>query len=138
MASVSAAKFIISFTDPNLDPKSDPEDAAELERLTQSVYQEANQLLQDLDEEGEVKLVRASEVPEGSKAGAGAIIWGVLTAEVSIQNIQALLGFIGDKLNGKPIKVKVKANGREVEIEAHSRQQLLEAERIAKELLESE
>jgi hypothetical protein len=39
------------------------------------------------------------------------------------------LGFVGDRLGNKPIKIKVKlADGREMEIEASSREELRAAE----------
>jgi hypothetical protein len=59
----------------------------------------------------------------------------VLTAEVSIKNVKGFLSFLGDRLGDKPMKISIKAGDKEVNIEAKSRQELLEAERIAKDLL---
>jgi hypothetical protein len=60
---------------------------------------------------------------------------GFITTKVSIQNIKGFLSFLGDRLGDKPIKVSVKVGDKEVIIEAKSRQELLESEKIAKNLL---
>jgi hypothetical protein len=59
----------------------------------------------------------------------------VLSAEVSIKNVKSFLGFLGDRLGDKPIKISIKVGNKEVNIEAKSQRELLESERIAKELL---
>ncbi|MDB9484070.1 hypothetical protein PN476_15780, partial [Dolichospermum circinale CS-537/05] len=58
-----------------------------------------------------------------------------ITAKVSIQNIKGFLSFLSDRLGDKPIKVSVKVGDKEVIIEAKSPQELLETEKIAKNLL---
>lgn len=60
---------------------------------------------------------------------------GFITTKVSIQNIKGFVSFLGDRLGDKPIKVSVKVGDKEVIIEAKSRQELLESEKIAKNLL---
>jgi len=55
---------------------------------------------------------------------AGAILFGLLTAEVSVANFKKLGAFLSDRLGNKPIKLKVKApDGREMELEASSQQE---------------
>ena len=97
----------------------------------------ASKLLRELRDSDEVeKADRAEDLnPEaGSKPGFATLI-GVLTAQVSIKNIKTFLAFLGDRLGDKPIKVSVKVGDKEVIIEAKSRQELLETEKIAKNLL---
>ncbi|MBD2611964.1 hypothetical protein H6G94_11865 [Nostoc punctiforme FACHB-252] len=99
----------------------------------------ANKLLREIRELDEVeKAERAEDLNQeaGSKSGFATLI-GVLTAEVSMKNVKSFLGFLGDRLSDKPIKINVKAGDKEVNIEAKSRQELLESERVAKELLEA-
>ncbi len=60
---------------------------------------------------------------------------GVLTTEVSVENIKKVLGFIGDRLGDKPMIIKVKVGDQEVEIEAKSRQELAEAQKVVNDLL---
>jgi hypothetical protein len=97
----------------------------------------ANKLLRELRDLDEVeKADRAEDLnPEaGSKPGFATLI-GMLTAEVSIKNVTGFLSFLGDRLGDKPIKIIVKVGDKEVNIEAKSRQELLESERIVKALL---
>jgi hypothetical protein len=46
------------------------------------------------------------------------------------------LGFIGDRIPNKPVVIQVKVGEQEVEIEAKSRKQLEDAQRVARQLLE--
>ncbi|WP_445635711.1 Sugar ABC transporter permease [Nostoc sp. DSM 114161] len=97
----------------------------------------ANKLLREIRDLDDVeKADRAEDLnPEtGSKPGF-ATLTGVLTAEVSMKNVKGFLSFLGDRLGDKPIKINVKLGDKEVNIEAKSRQELLETERLAKELL---
>ena len=97
----------------------------------------ANKLLREIRELDEVeKADRAEDLnPEaGSKPGFATLI-GFLTAEVSMKNVTSFLGFLGDRLGDKPIKITVKVGDKEVNIEAKSRKELLEGERLAKDLL---
>jgi hypothetical protein len=47
--------------------------------------------------------------PAGNKA-VGAILVGLLTAEVSPVNVKKLLGFLGNHLGGKTIELEVEAD----------------------------
>ena len=99
----------------------------------------ATNLLQELRGLDEVEKADRAEYlnPEpGGKLGFATLI-GVLTAEVSIKNIKTFLAFLGDRLGDKPIELTVKVGDKEVSIKAKSRQELLESEKIAKNLLAS-
>jgi len=61
--------------------------------------------------------------PEGNKAIGGMLV-GLLTAQVSPVNAQKLMGFLGDRLGGKPIELAVEANGKKLTVKAHSREEL--------------
>ncbi|MBD2201286.1 hypothetical protein H6G33_01540 [Calothrix sp. FACHB-1219] len=116
-------KFTFAVDDPELD-----------DNRRQQI---AIKLLREIRELDEVeKADRAEDLnPEaGSKLGFATLI-GVLTAEVSLKNVKAFLSFLGDRLGDKPMKVTVKVGDKQVNIEAKSRTELLEIERIAKELL---
>ncbi|MGB7443012.1 MAG: hypothetical protein WA919_18260 [Coleofasciculaceae cyanobacterium] len=42
---------------------------------------------------------------------------GILTAEINAKNIKTLVRFLGDRLFGKTIKVKVEGKGKKLELE---------------------
>jgi hypothetical protein len=116
-------KFTLNFNDPALD---DEERDEEVQKLLPQ--------LQDLDE------VEASRVvdphpPEGNKS-IGALLIGVLTAEVNVANCKKVLGFLGDRLGGKPIELEVEANGRKLKVTAHSREELEAAMKAAQEFVD--
>ncbi len=96
----------------------------------------ANKLLREIRDLDEVeKADRGSDLnPEAGSKGFATLI-GVLTAEVSMKNVKSFLGFLSDRLADKPIKINIKVGDKEVNIEAKSRKELLESERIAKDLL---
>ncbi|MDB9352212.1 hypothetical protein [Nodularia spumigena] len=117
-------QFTFAVDDPELDDES-----------RQKI---ANKLLREIRDLDEVeKADRAEDLnPEaGSKPGFATLI-GMLTAEVSIKNVKGFLSFLGDRLGDKPIKIIVEVGEKKVNIEAKSRQELLESERIVKALLE--
>jgi hypothetical protein len=120
---------IIKFTFAVCDPELDDERCQKL----------ANKLLREIRDLDEVEKADRTEDlnPEaGSKALFTTLI-GVLTAEVSMKNVKSFLSFLGDRLGDKPIKISVKVGDKEkeVNIEAQSRKELLESERVAKNLL---
>ncbi|NJL10310.1 MAG: sugar ABC transporter permease [Calothrix sp. SM1_7_51] len=112
MVHASRVKVTVALTDPTQD---------EEEKET-----EINQLLweiRELDEVEAVNRVVNPNPPEGSKALGGFLV-GLLNAEVNMANTKKLFGFLGDRLGNKPLKLKVKApDGRELEVEASSRQE---------------
>ncbi|NJR17868.1 MAG: hypothetical protein HC785_20520 [Calothrix sp. CSU_2_0] len=116
-------KFTFAVDDPELDDERRQKIATKLLRE-----------IRELDEVEKADRVEDLNPEAGSKPGFATLI-GVLTAEVSIKNVKGFLSFLGDRLGDKPMKISVKLGDKEVNIEAKSRQELLEAERIAKDLL---
>ncbi|AFY35720.1 hypothetical protein [Calothrix sp. PCC 7507] len=125
MTTVSTVTFTISVNDPELD-------AEEKQEIVQNLLNQ----LSNLEEVERVERTQDQNPEAGSKPGIAFLV-GKLTAEVSIKNVKAFLGFLGDRLGNKPIKILVEANNKKIEIEASSRQELLEAERAVKEILAS-
>ncbi len=115
-------KFTINFSDLTLD---DEERDEEVENL---LYQ-----LHDLDEV-EANRIVDPHPPAGNKS-LGALLVGVLTAEVNIANCKKVLGFLGDRLGGKPIELEVEANGRKLKVTAHSREELEAAMKAAQDFI---
>jgi hypothetical protein len=117
------AKLTIRFLDPNL----------ELEDLDE----QAQRLIAELKQVDEVEAVDRivdPNPPKGNKSIGGFLV-GVLTAEVSGVNIQKLIGFLGDRLGGKPIEFSVEANGKKLTVKAHSRDELAAAIKAAQEFV---
>ncbi|GET37183.1 sugar ABC transporter permease [Microseira wollei] len=124
MASTSNVKITISLQDPNLD---NDELQAEVENLLPQ--------MKEVDGVEDADLVPVEEAPKGSKA-LGGFLLGMLQAEVSVANIKALFGFLGDRLGGQPIKISVKApDGRELNVEASSQAEFDYAYQKAQEFL---
>jgi hypothetical protein len=117
-------KFTINFSDPGLD---DEERDEEVENL---LYQ-----MHDLDEV-EANRVVDPHPPAGNKS-LGALLVGILTAEVNAANCKKVLGFLGDRLGGKPIELEVEANGRKLKVTAHSREELEAAIKAAQDFVEA-
>ena len=103
----------------------------ELEALTQRLFNQMGKL----DEVEQVRRVPDQTPPEGSKPLDAAFIVGLLAAEVNAKNIKALLDFLWERLSGKPIELKVEANGKKLEVKAYSQQELSAAVEAAKEFL---
>jgi len=112
MSSKSTIKLLIAFNDPNLEPEERDEQAQVL--LTE---------LQQADEVESVKRILDPNPPEGNKS-LGGFLGGILMTEVNPANGKKLLGFLGDRLGGKPIELSVEANGRKLTVKAHSREEL--------------
>jgi hypothetical protein len=60
---------------------------------------------------------------------------GLLAAEVSAANAKKLLGFLGDRLGGKPIEFTVEGNGKKLSVKANSREELESAIKAAQDFL---
>lgn len=116
-------KFTINFSSPDLDDEERDEEVQNL------LHQ-----LQDLDEV-EANRVIDPNPPAGNKA-LGALLVGILTAEVNTANCKKVLGFLGDRLGGKPIELEVEANGRKLKVTAHSREELEAAIKAAQAFVE--
>jgi len=113
----------ITFNDPELNDEDLDEEAV---RLLEE--------LSDRDEIETVDRVRDPNPPEGNKSIGGFFV-GMLIAEVSVANFKKLLGFLGDRLGGKPISFEVEANGKKLKVTANSREELEFAMQKAKEFI---
>ena len=118
---------IIQFTFAVDDPELDDD---RRQKLAQRLLRE----LRDLDEVERCDRTEDLHPEAGSKPGFATLI-GVLTAEVSVRNIKGFLGFLGDRLQDKPIKGSIKVGDNQVEFEVKSRQELAEFEKTALKLI---
>jgi len=116
-------KLTITFNDPDLDAEERDEQA---QRLMAELRQ--------MDEINAVERVLDPNPPEGNKA-IGGMLAGLLTAQVSASNAQKLMGFLGDRLGGKPIELEVEANGKKLTVKAHSREELESAIQAAQDFV---
>ncbi len=123
MASDSSIKFTIAFNDPDLDSE-------ELDEQAQRLVSE----LKQMDEVDEVNRVIDPNPPEGNKSMGGFLV-GLLTAQVTPENGKKLLGFLGDRLGGKPIEFTVEDNGKKLSVKANSREELEFAMKAARDFL---
>lgn len=125
MADNTTVKVTIEFEDPTLD--SDERDAEAQNLLNQ---------LRDLDEIEQVDRVLDPNPPAGNKALGGFLV-GLLTAEVNAANAKKFMGFLGDRLSGKPIELAVEANGKKLTVKAYSQEELTAAIEAAQKFVES-
>jgi hypothetical protein len=112
MSMDSNVKLTINFNDPDLNSE-------EREDQAQQLMAE----LKQMDEIESVNRVEDPNPPEGNKAIGGLLV-GLLMAEVNVANAQKLMGYLGDRLGGKPIELEVEANGKKLKVSAHSREEL--------------
>lgn len=68
----------------------------------------------------------------------GAFLSGILSAEVSANNLRKLLSFVGDRLGSKPIELTIEVNGKKLEITASNREELEIAIQSAQEFLDQD
>ncbi len=117
-------KLTIAFNDPDLEPEE--------------LDEQANRLINELNEMDEVEVDRVLDPnpPEGNKALGGFLV-GLLMAEVNAANAKKLMGFLGDRLGGKPIELAVEANGKKLTVKAHSREELEAAIKAAQDFIAS-
>ncbi|MBD1886463.1 hypothetical protein [Microcoleus vaginatus] len=123
MPDTSNIKLTIAFNDPDLDPEERDEQA---QRLMAELKQ--------MDEVDAVDRVLDPNPPAGNKAIGGMLV-GLLMAEVNLANAQKLMGFLGDRLGGKPIELSVEANGKKLTVKAHSREELEAAIKLAQDFI---
>jgi len=100
MTDTSDLQIIIDIS--QIDPDLEPE---ELESLTNSLKNEISELVEDAE------LVRESEIPEGGKPALAGFVLGILKTQVSVKNIQALMGVLQDRFGSKPIKLTGEKDG---------------------------
>jgi hypothetical protein len=123
MSNESTIKLAIAFNDPDLEPEERDEQA---QRLLAELKQ--------VDEVESVERMLDPNPPEGNKSLGGFLV-GMLLAEVNPANGKKLLGFLGDRLGGKPIELSVEANGRKLTVKAHSREELEAAIKLAQKFI---
>lgn len=123
MTPSASVKLTIAFNDPDLDSEERDEQA---QRLMAELKQ--------VEEVDAVDRVLDPNPPEGNKALGGFLV-GLLSAEVSVANAQKLMGFLGDRLGGKPIELAVEANGKKLTVKAHSREELEAAIKAAQDFV---
>jgi len=123
MSNESTIKLAIAFNDPDLEPEERDEQA---QRFLAELKQ--------VDEVESVERMLDPNPPEGNKSLGGFLV-GMLLAEVNPANGKKLLGFLGDRLGGKPIELSVEANGRKLTVKAHSREELEAAIKAAQEFI---
>jgi len=121
----SDIQITFDLRNPHLDDEA-------LEKLTQRLRSE----MLDLDEVKDVKRILDPNPPAGNKA-LGAVLAGILTAEVNAKSIKAVFGLLSDRLGGKPISMEVEANGKKLKVTASSQQELLAAIQAAQEFVAS-
>lgn len=100
----------------------------------QEIAQKLLRQLKQLDEVEKVSRAEDSNREEGSRSVLATMV-GVLTADVSVENIKKVLSFISARIPDKPILIKVKVGDQEVEINAKTCKELEEAERVASNLI---
>jgi len=123
MTNASGVTLTIKFNDPELDSEERDEQA---QRLMAELKQ--------MDELESVSRVLDPAPPEGNKSIGGMLI-GLLTAEISTQNAQSVMKFLGDRLGGKAIELSVEANGKKLTVKAHSREELKSAIQAAQDFV---
>ena len=116
-------KLAIAFNDPGMEPEERDEQA---QRFLAELRQ--------VDEVESVERMLDPNPPEGNKSLGGFLV-GMLLAEVNPVNGKKLLGFLGDRLGGKPIELLVEANGRKLTVKAHSREELEAAIKAAQDFI---
>ena len=120
----NSIKFTIAFNDPDLDAEEKDEQA---QRLMTELKQ-----IEEID--AVIGRVLDPKPPEGNKTGVGFLV-GLLMAEVNVANAKKLMGFLGDRLGGKPIELSVEANGKKLSVKAHSREELEAAIKAAQDFI---
>lgn len=125
MTTNSNVKLTITFKDSNLDIE-------ELDEQAQRLLTE----LKQVDEVETVNRVLDPNPPVGNKALGGFLV-GLLTAEVNATNAKKLMGFLGERLSGKPIELEVEANGKKLKVKAHSQEELKAAIKAAQDFVAS-
>ena len=98
----------------------------------------AKKLLKQLRDCDQVEKVDRTEDlnPEQGSRPAFATLIGFLTAEVNVKNIKGFLSFLGDRIQDKSVKIKVKVGEKEIEIVANSESELEKLEEKALKLME--
>lgn len=120
----SSVQLTISLAELGLD---DEELQAEVEKLLPQI--------KEVDGVENAGLVEVTEVPSGSKSVTGYVV-GMLKAVLAPAHLKTVFGFL--RSINKPIKIQIKApDGRELNLEASSREEFAFAMQKAEEFLKN-
>jgi hypothetical protein len=72
-------------------------------------------------------LVRQTDLPAGAKTGALAFVGGLLTAEISRENLKKTMDFLGNRFYGKTLTLEYKADGLECSLEYRDEKEMEQA-----------
>lgn len=125
MPETSNIKITLDFNESDLDAEYSDE-------MAQRFMAE----LKQIEEIEIVARVPDPNPPEGNKALGGFLV-GLLTAEFNATNAKKVLGFLGERLGGKPIELAVEANGKKLSVKAYSREELTAAIQAAEDFISS-
>ncbi len=109
--SLENIQLTITLSDPQLTPER-------LEADTWNILSE----IKEFDGVQKADLMPRETAEPRTKSIDGFLV-GILTAEINIENTKGLVRYLGDRLYGKTIKMKItaKGNGQEVEVEIEGR-----------------
>lgn len=98
-------------------------DRADLEEylLTIADEMEAGNLVQS------ARLARDEDIPDAAKSGAAAFLVGILTTEVSHENLGRLMDYLGNLCYGKTLTLAGEIDGMAYNIEYRNKQELDQA-----------
>ena len=99
----------------------------------------ATNLLKDLKRLDEVERAERAEDPNpeaGAKAGWATLV-GILKTEIKLKHFTAVLGWLGSRIQNKPIKARIKIGEKEATFEVAGPEQLPELEKTALKLIEA-
>ena len=90
----------------------------ELQKDTENILSE----IKEIDGVQKADLMPIETAKPGAKSIGGFLV-GIITAEINIENTKGLVRYLGDRLYGKTIKMKItaKGNGQGVEVEIEGR-----------------
>lgn len=111
-------KVVIDLTETEHNPNPD---LLEEDALTLIDEMNAGNLVES------AQLTRQTDLPIGAKTGALAFISGVLTAEISRENLKRTLDFIGNRFYGKTLTLQYKADGLECSLEYRNSREMEQA-----------
>ena len=96
----------------------------------ETLEEEALSLADELNEGGlaeSAQLTRQKNLPQGAKPGALAFVSGVLTSEISRENLKKTMDFLGNRFYGKTLTLQYKAEGLECSLEYRNEKDIEQA-----------
>ena len=100
--------ILIDFNEAGLDLEQ-----PEMEEFLLNIADE----LQSGDLVQDARLARESDIPEAAKPGIAAFLTGILTAEISRENIRKVIDFLGHQFYGKTLTLSGEMDGMSYSIE---------------------